>query len=1231
MATYPNITWPLFAAYNADARKSFEDMCRRLFTSEFLKDQVIPHTDPNLAGIEVLPVLEPERDDGQPRKRISFQAKYTDQNSADYNQIKDSAQKTVKHHKGNLDRVYLFCNRPLNTANKQYRDIVDIHLKADIETVPISDCDLLDLVVKHRQVADYYFQPRRVADASAKAIYPVSGVTMDQVTGNLIISPSVFQQEPLNGNLLKELVSEKLHTCREYALSLELDALKDELGKLFTYEIEHVDGCDEIYYYKTLCCVHDGQDPDEYLDKCGPSYHDEANWIAEFYKNPTHLTEEEFKKHTPITQVFAIDRLFIAQFWNDIIELYEGVRENSDPAIFVQLDLYYGLSLLNLQSSEKASRVLHDLFEKTKQPRILLYATFADLRIENSVYQSGRNGNREALNTLLTQLNGFKDLKQYKQQELLVAVLTLESLYHLGLSDKSCLERAIKEYDSYSAATRSHIAIQYYYALCLELNGNLDAAISVYEGLQWRQEPGIVERYMTVLLLRQEPEKIKTVFHELGAQTRTVRTEALYLLALDRSGDGTYLNSLKSAIDAHSDNLEELYLISYYTDRPEAIQEIVLPALRRHVSAESLGNLILPQKIELITFLAHCRETELMELVLTSIEDVASLNTAVVGEIYKALFDVTAKEYAKQSNNLQKPEDFEAADRITDRFLSTDTAKKLFLQIKVLCVGARQMPFSSLHYAKELFKLSPDMETARIIVALLFDRKEMDARQYEPYLELLKKSEKPDHCMVVASALLILGHEELAEYYAYKALYYLNGEDDFDTYKSYFSFFNYHLHGLSQVSIRSARGSVVLMLEETSPEGEPNRLELCLDSEAELDDQANRSLGIEHLSVTSPEYLKLHGSGLRQELNFRGKRYKVIQILPRNQYCFGYILRKIQENPEKFNGVAYTISTENIEDALSQMKALSDNSENVKARLNAYHFEDNEIGLPIDSVASCNYSRYVNTVRYLLFGKDEALYTGEPVYDDETGQKYVPTLSTFVLLAVMGKLEILDAFKPVLIIPDSYLAFFREEYARASSVLETSSSTLLFVEDKPYMQEPDKTIPDIWGAIVDFCSECEVLSVTDQERIDYHVNEDLTGESLMSGLWLNSIHLDALIMAQREGATLLCDDLFFRRIATAVGIRNLNTVSLIQHFRDEEYMSSLLMEFSRTNYIYVPLFPRNDKEAQEFYQNITSGEKKKHYYGALIRGYNAVREQLLHELLGDDYDNIGDNAAEERL
>ena len=474
MATYPNITWPLFAAYNDDARTAFEDMCRRLFTAEYLKGRELPHTDPNLAGIEVLPVLEPEREDGQPQKRISFQAKYTDQGSADYNQIKMSANQTVRHHKGKLDRVYLFCNRPLNTANKQYQDVVSIHTRAGIETVPISDRDLLDLVAKNPSIANYFFQPRQVVDSSAGATFSLKGVMLDRVSGNLIVGPEVFQQKPLNEPLLKELVSEKLRSCRNYALSLELDILKDELSKLFSYEIDNIEGSKELHYYRALCCLHDGIDPVDHIEKCGSSYREEADWMVAFFKNPVQPTEETFKKLSSVAQVFLIDKLFCSKFWDDIIQLYETVRGDVDPAVYTQFDLYYGLSLLNLQSNERASQVLHDLFERTKQARIQLYATFADLRIENGIFQSGRSGNREALMTLLKQLDQFRELKQYKQQELMVAVLKLESLYHLGLSDKTCLEQAELEYNNFSVATSSHVAIKYYYALCLELNGELE-------------------------------------------------------------------------------------------------------------------------------------------------------------------------------------------------------------------------------------------------------------------------------------------------------------------------------------------------------------------------------------------------------------------------------------------------------------------------------------------------------------------------------------------------------------------------------------------------------------------------------------------------------------------------------------------------------------------------------------------------------------------------------------
>ena len=42
---YPNITWAQFAMCNDDITGAFEDMTRRLFTFEFLKNSKIPHSE----------------------------------------------------------------------------------------------------------------------------------------------------------------------------------------------------------------------------------------------------------------------------------------------------------------------------------------------------------------------------------------------------------------------------------------------------------------------------------------------------------------------------------------------------------------------------------------------------------------------------------------------------------------------------------------------------------------------------------------------------------------------------------------------------------------------------------------------------------------------------------------------------------------------------------------------------------------------------------------------------------------------------------------------------------------------------------------------------------------------------------------------------------------------------------------------------------------------------------
>ena len=197
-----------------------------------------------------------------------------------------------------------------------------------------------------------------------------------------------------------------------------------------------------------------------------------------------------------------------------------------------------------------------------------------------------------------------------------------------------------------------------------------------------------------------------------------------------------------------------------------------------------------------------------------------------------------------------------------------------------------------------------------------------------------------------------------------------------------------------------------------------------------------------------------------------------------------------------------------------------------------------------------------------------------------------------MLLSVLGRMDVLDAFKKDIIIPESYISFFKDEYSKAVTLDRNSTSTLCFADDKPVILEHDKSIMEIWDNILRFCRSCVTANVTDQERIDFKFTDRLTGELFIASLKLGVIHLDALLLAKRERLTFLCDDLFFRKLATGIGVRNLNIVSLVQHYTDLNYMIPFIKELSKTNYVYIPLRARNDDEFAEILKNVMEGKKK---------------------------------------
>lgn len=1221
----PNVTWPQFAVCNDNATREFEGMCRRIFRKEFAGGQLL-HTNHNTPGIEVLPVSEPGIG-----KQISFQSKYFDQSSTDYAQIKKSAKETVKHFKDKLDLVYLFCNKTVTTTSEGYRDAEKILNDAGIELIPISNEDLLDLVRDYTDIAEYYFTPRTVADTSVSALKGVRKDSSEQIIITAAAFSSTDSEELSTNQLLKDLIEEKIQKCRTQAVRFELNDLQTAVEKLFSYGSENDNALpetEELYFYRLLICLYNNDESaaEEYLPKCGKKFKDEAQWIINYYRQPFILTEKEFVKHTPVIQIFAIDKLLIAgtsEKWEELVKLYPEVRQEADPSTYYQLDLHYGLSLLNLRRYNEASKTLHGLYDDTKEDRMLFFATFADISIQNIIYQSGRQGDDEKLGSLLKLLRSFKDLKQYRQQEVFVAGLIMESSYHLGLSDKAYLEDAIEEYDSCSEEVKNKDVIRYFYGLCLELNGERSKAVPIYADLPWKTDPLFTERYMLSLILTEKPAEAIKIYEEAGVTQANITPseEAAYLFALDRSGDKHYTDELQKVVGQHN-NLFELFECVNYVDTTKAeTKNIVIPALKALLNEESIAGLKFYQKIEITTFLAHSGEILIMEDILDTIEDLSDVNSFAAGEIYKALFSVANKEYSAQEKSNLVSDELEAADRMAKRFLDADVSKKKFLQIEVLCSGAKQLPYSSLKYTKELYDITHDIQLARSIVALLVDRKIKEPDEYRPYLDVIEDSEVPDYCMVAAFANLLLGYEERADYYAYKALYLLNGKDNFDIFKTFFSFANYNLRGLTgDLNLKSVRGNVVVTLRnEHAIEGEKG-IAICLDSEREFHDVDNHSMGIRHLNPSEKEYIKIYGSGLKQILNLSGMRYQIIDIMPREKFALRYIFQKVQENPDMFKGVVWMINTTDADEMIKRIRELTDNSDRIKTILDFYHFENNDFGLPIDALSLRDYTRYIDAMAYLLYRDGEAFFAGQPVNEDESGQKYVPDISTLTFLAIIDRLDILEPFRDeeLLIIPESYDSFFNDQYTKARVSGMLSVGNISFVDGKALLTPVDKKIPEIWEAIVSFCDRCSKRKIDNEERVQCQIVDGLSGERLITGLGLDFVHLDALILAQRENGTLISDDLFFRKVATNIRVRNLNSASLIQHYKDFNFVCDFVMELSKSNYVYVPLLARNDKEAHEFTHNLLSGDRKKHYYGELLQRYVEIKKQIYQQIFGTD-------------
>lgn len=451
---YPNLVWPQFAVCNDDATGAFEDMARRMFSLEFLGKGTLPHSDHNNPGVEVLPILEPPHFDVAKQRKISFQAKYFE-GKVLYAQIKKSMNQAVKHYGDELDLIYLFRNKTLTTTTKGYKAIESLLKKSGIDLYPISNTEVLDLVAKYKDIANYFFLPRRRPDdVQFNQIH--TGIVVNTGNGNACTSaPIKTNEQVFDPRLLQSFVQEKIHTCKVFVLEMQLDKLREELNKIFTYKLIGVEGAEILLFYKLIVDLHDGKEIDLSVDGLAEQYKNELSWLEQYYKNPVPVGAYTFAAHCIESQTIVLDKMFASQLWDAVASLCKEIVDDAHSEIIDTANQYYGLALFNLQKYSMATDVLRGLYQKSRKENVLLYSIFAEMKNINYVWRDGHYEHRDRLVELIDQLDSLKNNKQYKSNKNLVAMSYLETAYNLGINEKVYLENVIERYQDFSEEVKN--------------------------------------------------------------------------------------------------------------------------------------------------------------------------------------------------------------------------------------------------------------------------------------------------------------------------------------------------------------------------------------------------------------------------------------------------------------------------------------------------------------------------------------------------------------------------------------------------------------------------------------------------------------------------------------------------------------------------------------------------------------------------------------------------------
>lgn len=240
-----SINWTQFEAVNENTTKSFEDLCRNLFKRYFFTKDVIFRSNPNHAGTEIEPLFSDVT-----KSWISFQSKYLSKN--DYSQIKNSTDKVISNYRGELDTLYLYCNRNLDVKSQGFTRIKESLEDAGIQIELITNEEILDQVFKHKDLCSYYFKKHSInkkwfENESIKSLNnlgPRYNPELNEKTeAESLINLFIRDEEAIIN------INNKKKDLKDYLLGLNREISSQQISKVVDSILDEIENLGDVDYY----------------------------------------------------------------------------------------------------------------------------------------------------------------------------------------------------------------------------------------------------------------------------------------------------------------------------------------------------------------------------------------------------------------------------------------------------------------------------------------------------------------------------------------------------------------------------------------------------------------------------------------------------------------------------------------------------------------------------------------------------------------------------------------------------------------------------------------------------------------------------------------------------------------------------------------------------------------------------------------------------------------------